>query len=108
MVDYRCAQGVRIIFLEEQTMSIRFKVDPGDVPPEKAARRLGISLERFLELLPRLLSRGFPPSDPDTGNYDLDAIDVWRAARHRPIAPDLRLPAARRGIVAERLKKLYG
>lgn len=61
---------------------MRFRVDPGDIPPDKAARRLGLTLDRFVELLPRLLSRGFPSSDPDTGNYDLDAIDAWRAARH--------------------------
>jgi hypothetical protein len=60
---------------------IRFKVDPGDVVPEKAARRLGISLPKFNEVLPRLLARGFPPADPDTGNFDLDAIDQWRKLR---------------------------
>jgi hypothetical protein len=53
--------------------TIRFQVEPRDVPPEKAARRMGLTLERFTELLPQLLSRGFPASDPDTGNYDLDA-----------------------------------
>jgi hypothetical protein len=60
---------------------VRFRVDPADVPPEKAARRLHLTLERFNELLPRLLVRGFPPSDPDTGNFDLDAIDQWRKLR---------------------------
>jgi hypothetical protein len=60
---------------------IRFKVDPGDVAPEKAARRLGLTLPRFIEVLPRLLARGFPPADPDTGNFDLDAIDQWRKLR---------------------------
>lgn len=62
--------------------AIRFQVEPRDVPPEKAARRMGLTLDRFTEILPRLLSRGFPASDPDTGNYDLDAVDAWRAARH--------------------------
>src|SRR5690606_9130818 len=42
-------------------VTIRFQVDPRDVPPEKAARRLGLTLERFEDLLPRLLARGFPP-----------------------------------------------
>jgi hypothetical protein len=60
---------------------IRHRVDPGDVPPEKAARRLGVTLQRFNEVLPRLLDRGFPPADPDTGCYDLDAIDQWRRLR---------------------------
>ena len=62
---------------------IRYRVDPGDVPPEKAARRLHLTLERFQALLPKLLKRGFPPVDPDTGMYDLEAIDVWRRNRHR-------------------------
>jgi hypothetical protein len=61
---------------------IRFRVDPRDVPAEKAARRLHISINRFNELLPRLLQRGFPPADPDTGNFDLDAIDHWRKLRN--------------------------
>ncbi len=60
---------------------VRFRVDPGDVPPEKAARRLHLTIEKFNEVLPRLLARGFPPADPDTGNFDLDAIDQWRKLR---------------------------
>lgn len=60
---------------------VRFRVDPADVPPEKAARRLHLTLERFNEVLPRLLARGFPPPDPDTGHYALEAIDQWRKLR---------------------------
>ena len=60
---------------------VRFRVDPADVPPEKAARRLHLSLDRFKELLPRLMARGFPPPDPDTGNFALEAIDQWRKLR---------------------------
>jgi hypothetical protein len=60
---------------------IRFRVDPGDVPPEKAARRLHLTFERFNEVLPRLLARGFPPPDPDTGCFALEAIDQWRKLR---------------------------
>ena len=60
---------------------VRFRVDPRDVPPEKAARRLHLTRERFDQVLPRLLARGFPPADPDTGYYDLDAIDQWRKLR---------------------------
>jgi hypothetical protein len=63
-------------------MAIRFRVEPGDVPPDVAARRLGVSLADFTEMLPRLLARGFPSPDPDTGNFDLDAIDAWRRARN--------------------------
>ena len=63
---------------------IRYRVDPRDVPPEKAARRLHLTLARFNELLPNLIKRGFPESDPDTGMFDLDAIDLWRKSRHHP------------------------
>ncbi|ESY71757.1 hypothetical protein X740_33680 [Mesorhizobium sp. LNHC221B00] len=87
---------------------MRFHVDPRDVPPEKAARRLGLTQEQFTDLLPRLLSRGFPASDPDTGNYDLDAIDVWRAARHRRLLPSAPSPAHSSGLVAARLEKMGG
>lgn len=27
-----------------------------------------------------------PPADPDTGMFDLEAIDAWRRARHQPSA----------------------
>ncbi|WP_063958323.1 MULTISPECIES: hypothetical protein [Bradyrhizobium] len=61
--------------------TVRFKVEPGDVPPEKAARRLHLTLVEFNAVLPRLLARGFPPADLDTGMYDLEAIDQWRRLR---------------------------
>jgi hypothetical protein len=67
--------------------TIRFRVDPADVPAEKAARRLHLTPQQFGEVLPRLLARGFPPADPDTLMYDLDEIDRWRAARHRVDVP---------------------
>lgn len=63
--------------------NIRHRIDPLDVPPVKAARRLGLSLAAFQEKLPRLLVRGFPSPDPDTGNFGLEAIDFWRRARDR-------------------------
>lgn len=89
-------------------MTIRFAIEPRDVPPEKAARRLGLELDRFLAILPRLLSRGFPPSDPDTGNYDLDAIDEWRRLRHRRVLPDTVVPPHNSGRVKERLERMRG
>lgn len=61
---------------------IRYRVDPGDVPLEKAARRLHLTPDEFESKLPNLLARGFPPADPDTGMFDLDAIDLWRKRRH--------------------------
>jgi hypothetical protein len=61
---------------------IRYRVDPGDIPADKAARRLHLTPERFAELLPELQRRGFPAADPTTGMFDLDAIDLWRKGRH--------------------------
>jgi len=63
-------------------MALRFHIDPRDVPPEKAARRLGTTLGYFEIILPKLIARGFPIADPDTGNYDLAAIERWCDARH--------------------------
>ena len=57
--------------------AIRYKIEPRGIPPVKAARRLGVTLERFREKLPELSARGFPPPDPTTGNYDLRKIDLW-------------------------------
>lgn len=88
--------------------ALRFSVDPRDIPPEKAARRLGLTLERFLELLPQLLRRGFPASDPDTGNYDLDAIDAWRSARHSRYLQSVQSPAQSSGVVSARLEAMRG
>lgn len=67
---------------------IRFRVEPGDVPPEKVARRLHLSETKFRDCLPRLLARGFPMPDPDTGMYDLEAVDRWRHRRHPALFPE--------------------
>jgi hypothetical protein len=63
-------------------MSRRFHIEPGDVPADCAAKRLGMTLEAFTTKLPNLIARGFPKPDPDTHNFDLDAIDAWRRLRH--------------------------
>jgi hypothetical protein len=60
---------------------MRLRIPPGDIPIEAAARHMGISVERFRQLLPSLLARGFPPADETTGNYSLEAIDEWRRRR---------------------------
>jgi hypothetical protein len=65
-----------------RSKSVRFRVDPGDVPAEKAARRLHLSLGEFQQKLPELFNRGFPKPDPTTNMYDLHAIDEWRRSRH--------------------------
>src|SRR5262245_19587124 len=62
--------------------NIRFPVAPRDVPAEKAARRLHLTLADFGAKLPALLARGFPQPDPTTGMFDLTAIDEWMTARH--------------------------
>jgi hypothetical protein len=62
---------------------MRFRVEPKDIPPEQAARRLGLEYPgQFNAKLPNLIARGFPHADVDTGNFDLDAIDAWRRTRH--------------------------
>ncbi len=63
-------------------MAIRFRIEPRDVPPIAAARRLGLTEAEFQRALPDLLTRQFPPPDATTGNFDLDAIDLWRKQRH--------------------------
>jgi hypothetical protein len=93
-------------------MTLRFKLPPGgDVPPLTAARRLGLSLDAFREALPSLLARGFPPPDPTTGNFDLDAVEKWRRKRHPDLYEDgltSPSPAARnaKDVVAERVARL--
>jgi len=54
----------------------------GDAPLQVAAKRMGLSTQAFKEALPKLYGRGFPPPDPDTLNFDMDAIDEWRRRRH--------------------------
>lgn len=62
---------------------VRSRVDPGDVPPVKAARRLHLTLAEFTAKLPELYERGFPHPDPTTGMFDLEQIDQWRRDRHK-------------------------
>jgi hypothetical protein len=56
-------------------------VVPRDVPREAAAQRLGLSLGEFDACYDNLIARGFPRPDPDTKNFDLNAIDRWCDAR---------------------------
>lgn len=62
-------------------MSIRFPIDPRMVPPEKAARRLGVTMVVFREKLHDLEAAGFPKPDAVLGNYCLQAVDRWIDAR---------------------------
>jgi len=61
---------------------MRYRIESRDVPPEEAARRLGIKPNIFADKLPNLFARGFPQPDPDTGNFDLQAIDRWMDSRN--------------------------
>ena len=61
--------------------SIRMRVDPRDVPKDKAARRLGLSVTDFGAVEDRLYARGFPRPDPDTQLFDLKAIEAWMDRR---------------------------
>jgi hypothetical protein len=81
-------------------------VEPRDVPPELAARRLGIELAAFNGNLSALLARGFPEPDATTGNFDLKAIEVWMD-RRSGIAPTP-VPAAKdaTAVVPGRLGRL--
>jgi hypothetical protein len=76
--------------LPEAFMAPRFKLPPvGDVPPVAAARRMGLSHDAFRDVLPDLVARGFPQPDETTGNFDLDAIDIWRRTRNPHLFPGL-------------------
>jgi hypothetical protein len=88
--------------------NVRYRVDPGDVPPEKAARRLHLTLAEFQYLLPELLKRNFPPPDPTTGMFDLDAIDHWRRARSPQLFGLTKLDKLRdaREVVHDRLARI--
>jgi hypothetical protein len=87
---------------------IRFRVDPADVPADKAARRLHLTIERFNEVLPNLLKRGFPAPDPDTGMFDLEAIDLWRRSRHGLASPGQTAQPSRPRRFGEKLNGGHG
>lgn len=83
---------------------MRYRVEPRDAPPEVAARRLGRTLAEFNSVLPRLRARGFPSPDPDTGNFDLVAIDRWMDARNRHLFGGLVMQARDAGsVVGDRI-----
>jgi hypothetical protein len=87
---------------------MRFHVDPRDVPPEVAARRLGKTFAEFNAALPDLVARGFPQADPTTGNFDLAAIDRWCDARYPHLFGGRATVQARdaKDVVQDRLAKL--
>jgi hypothetical protein len=60
-----------------QASQVRIKLEPRLVPPEKIARRLGVTPSAFRELVADLESVGFPKPLPVVGNYSIEAVDRW-------------------------------
>lgn len=89
--------------------SVRFSVEPRDVPAEKAARRLHLTLSQFRACERELYARGFPHPDKTTGMFDLRAIDRWMDARAEvPMPGDVGSPTVvdARDVVPERMRRL--
>jgi hypothetical protein len=61
----------------QQASQVRIKVEPRLVPPEKIARRLGVTPSAFRELVADLERVGFPKPLPVVGNYSIEAVDRW-------------------------------
>ncbi len=57
---------------------VRFPIEPAFLPPEKVARWLHRTPAQFAEDLPKLRELGFPAPNPVTGNYDIDALRLWK------------------------------
>lgn len=89
---------------------IRYRVDPRDVPPEKAARRMGLTLAAFELNQEALYARGFPHPDPTTGMYDLVAIDAWMDARsnltHTPDLTDAKPARNAQEVFGDRARRI--
>jgi hypothetical protein len=85
---------------QREAEEIRYRVDPRDVPANKVARRLHLTLAEFDKNKDELFRRGFPRPDPTTGHYDLAAVDRWMDGRHQTKADNLR---DARDVVASRL-----
>lgn len=62
--------------------AVRHKLAPRGISPAKAARYMGLTWADFHKVLPRLSARGYPRPDPDTGMYDLTAINRWMDVQH--------------------------
>lgn len=69
--------------------SVRFRVDPAYVPADKAARRMGLTLQQIQDCARQLYARGFPLPDETTGMYDLEAVDRWRKRQRPDLYPEV-------------------
>ncbi|MGB3024423.1 hypothetical protein [Paradevosia shaoguanensis] len=88
---------------------MRFHVQPRCTPIEVVARRLGLTLARFQELLPEYRRLGFPVPDPVSGNYDLEAIDRYIDAQNPSLFPQTYAPdraITDRAVIKQRLAAL--
>lgn len=75
------------------------------------AERLGITVAEFERVRAELEERGFPPADPTTGCYAVEAVDVWRLRRYPPLFPSLAAaPAAADAgaVFHDRIRRLRG
>jgi hypothetical protein len=87
---------------------LRFRVEPRDVSPQATARRIGLTLGAFRQMLAELQARGFPYPDSTTGNFDLDMVDEWRKRRNSQLSGSTAAPLARdaNAVVPERLERM--
>jgi hypothetical protein len=78
----------------------------GDVSKVVVAQRLGLTVADFDLYRRELEKRGFPVPDETTGNYCVEAVDIWRLRRHPRLFPELTAAAGAvdaRAVVDERL-----
>lgn len=83
----------------------------GDVSAARVAELLGLSLADFQSRLPALAERGFPPPDPTTEHYCIEAVDRWRLLRSPRLFPELTTaPGAAHAatVFEDRLRQLGG
>jgi hypothetical protein len=86
---------------------MRFRIEPRDVPKQAVARRLGLTEAEFDAHYDNLIARGFPAPDPDTGNFDMHAVDRWCNARHPHLFGGAVMQARDASTVAkERIEKM--
>lgn len=95
-------------------MTMRFKREPGFVPPSAAAHFMGFTtLKEFEAKLPELLLQGFPPPNRATGTFFMEAIKIWARSCHPQQFPSDRLiasPTARdaKDVVPVKLARMRG
>jgi hypothetical protein len=81
----------------------------GDVSAFAIAQRLGVHVSELELYRSELERRGFPPPDPTTGRYCIEAVDRWRLRRYPRLFPELTgSPGAvdARSVSEERLKAM--